>query len=225
MSLSFDVITIGTLARNPFWGEKGPVRTEHATTTLVREGSTRILVDPSLSADILATRLSERAGMKPAQIDVVFLTTWQPVHRRSLHLFDHADWLIWDREKTALLEHLEKLAADPRTKGTAAERLIQDERELLQRCKPAPEKMTPGIHLYPAPGVSPGSAGLLLAAALSTVIVAGDVILSRDYLEHGQIYEESYNPPEARESLEDVLDIADQIIPGHDNLFITPSRG
>lgn len=224
MSISFDVVSIGALARNPFWGEEKPVRTEHATTTLVREGTTTILVDPSLPADVLEPRLSERTSLKPSQVQAVFLTTWQPVHRRSLHLFDHAEWLVWQREQEALLEHLEKLAADPRTKGTSAEQLIRDERSLLQRCKPAPEKLTPNIHLFPSPGVSPGSAGLLLAAPLVATVVAGDAVMTRDYLEHGQVYEESYNPTEAQESLSDILDIADQIVPGHDNLFIPPMR-
>lgn len=224
MSVTFDVVSIGTLARNPFWGEDKPVRTEHATTTLVREGTTTILVDPSLQAEVLESRLSERTGLKPSQVQVVFLTTWQPIHRRSLHLLDHADWLIWQREQEALLEHLDKLAADPRAKGTPTEQLIRDERELLRRCKPAPEKLTVNIHLFPSPGVTPGSAGLLLGAPLASTIVAGDAVISRDYLERGQIFEESYNPTEAQESLADILDIADQIIPGHDNLFIPPMR-
>ena len=224
MSVTFDVVSIGTLAKNPFWGEQSPVRTEHATTTLVRDGATIILVDPSLAGDVVGQRLSERTGLKPSQVQAVFLTTWQPIHRRGLHLFDHADWLIWQREQQAVLEHLEKLAADPRNKGTPAQRLIQDELDLLRRCKPAPEKITHNVHLYPAGGASPGSAGLLIAAPLTTAIVAGDAVVTRDYLEHGKVYEESYDIGQAQESLADILDIADQIIPGHDNLFIPPVR-
>ncbi len=225
MSITFDVVSIGALARNRFWGEDKPVRTEHATTTLVRDGDATVLVDPSVSANVLEPRLSERTGLKPAQVQLVFLTTWQPIHRRALHLFDHAEWLIWQQEKDAVLKHLDKLLDDPKTKGTPAERLIQDERALLQRCKPAPEKLTPSIHLYPAPGVTPGSAGLLLAAPLSTVVIAGDAVISREYLERGQVYEEAYNEAEAAESLMDIVQVADQIVPGHDNLVVPGGRG
>ncbi|MFM1936342.1 MAG: hypothetical protein RI990_1301, partial [Planctomycetota bacterium] len=31
----FRVISIGTLAHNPLWGERGDVRAAHATTTLI----------------------------------------------------------------------------------------------------------------------------------------------------------------------------------------------
>lgn len=224
MAVTFDVVSIGALAFNPFWGETSAVRTEHATTTLVRDGNTVVLVDPSLGADLLEPRLSERTGLRPADVQAIFLTTWQPTHRRGLHLFDHAEWLIWERERDAMLQHMDRLAGDPRNKGTAAERLIGDERDLLNRCKAAPEKLTANVHLYPAPGVYPGSAGLLLAAPLSTVIVAGDAVIGRDYLEHGRPYEQSYDLGLAQESLGDILDIADQIVPGHDNLLIPPAR-
>jgi hypothetical protein len=62
------VISIGTLSVHPLWGERTPVRTGHATTTLVRTGGKVILVDPSLPAQVLEARLAERANVKPEQI-------------------------------------------------------------------------------------------------------------------------------------------------------------
>ena len=109
MAVTFDVVSIGALSHNPFWGETKAVRTPHATTTLVRDGNTTILVDPSLPGEALEYRLSERTSLKPAQVQVIFLTTWRPVHRRGLHLFDHADWLIAPAELTAMRKHLERL--------------------------------------------------------------------------------------------------------------------
>lgn len=222
MSVTFDVISIGALSRNPFWGETQPVRTSHATSTLVRDGGTSILVDPSLPPEALEHRLSERVGIKPAQVQAVFLTTLRPAHRRGLPLFEVADWLVPPAELDAMRQHLAKLVSSLKQSGKWPDPMIVDEIGLLQRCKSAPEKLTANVHLFPAAGVSVGAAGLLIAAPLTTVVVAGDAVISREYLERGQPYEESYDIDQARESLADILDIADQIIPGHDNLFVPP---
>ena len=48
------VLSIGTLSKNPLWNERTPVRTSHATTTLIRtttekeKTAVELLVDPSL---------------------------------------------------------------------------------------------------------------------------------------------------------------------------------
>jgi glyoxylase-like metal-dependent hydrolase (beta-lactamase superfamily II) len=224
MNTTFDVVSIGTLSRNLFWGETQAVRAAHATTTLIRDGGTTILVDPSLPGEGLEFRLSERTGLKPAQVEVVFLTTWRPVHRRGLHLFDQADWLVNQAELDAMRKHMERLIGQYKAGLQRPDPAIADELDLLRRCKPAPEKLTANVHLFPAGGTSPGGAGLLVASPLTTVVVAGDAVLSREYLERGQVYEESYDPEAAQESMRDILDVADQIIPGHDNLFVPPQR-
>ena len=64
-AIRFDIISIGTLSRNRLWNEREPVRTPHATTTLIRAGDRRILVDPGLPPPALAARLFERTGMRP----------------------------------------------------------------------------------------------------------------------------------------------------------------
>ncbi len=207
MATTVDVVSIGTLSRNPFWGETQPVRASHATCTLVRDGAMAILVDPSLPGELLEQRLSERTGLKAAQVQAVFLTTWRPAHRRGLHVFDHAEWLMSEVEIAAMRRHLERLQVQTSggSKGVSrggqqaraggadkgADRMIADELDMLGRCKPAPDKLTVSVHLFPLHGVSPGASGLLVAAPLATVIVAGDAVLTRDYLERGQAYEES----------------------------------
>ena len=76
MSVSVDVISVGTLSRNRFWDEAGIVRPPHATTTLLRDGPRCIIIDPSLPTELLAQRLDERSGLKPEDIDTVFLTSF-----------------------------------------------------------------------------------------------------------------------------------------------------
>ena len=53
MSATTRIISIGTLAANPQWGERGALRPAHATTTLVVSGAAKILVDPSLPPQAL----------------------------------------------------------------------------------------------------------------------------------------------------------------------------
>ena len=67
--MEYRVISIGTLAAHPLWGEEhGEVRTGHATTTLVATGSANILVDPSLPVPVMLARLGERSPVAADQI-------------------------------------------------------------------------------------------------------------------------------------------------------------
>src|SRR5437899_10461703 len=115
MPLRFDVISIGTLSRNILWNETQPVRTPHATTTLVRtegragKGGKNILVDPGLPGAILGARLFERTGLRPEQIDTVFLTNFGPAHRGGLAIFNEAKTYLHEREHEPVRMRFEEL--------------------------------------------------------------------------------------------------------------------
>ena len=64
-ALDFRIISIGTLGAHPLWDERQPVRTGHATTTLIRSGDMTVIVDPGLPAPALKARLHERSGLTP----------------------------------------------------------------------------------------------------------------------------------------------------------------
>jgi glyoxylase-like metal-dependent hydrolase (beta-lactamase superfamily II) len=219
MAVRIEVISIGTLSSNPFWGEQGALRPAHATTTLIRDGTTSILVDPSVPRDLMLHRLVERMGLTPEQIDLVFLTNFLPVHRRSLALFADADWLIAAAEHEAASEHLNALMQRGSGGPETSYEELSDELEILGRTRPADDKVTPSIHLFPSPGVTPGSAALLIAEQRTTV-VAGDAILTREHYEEGRNYERSFNPEVARESFLEIAEVADLIVPGHGNIFV-----
>ena len=71
--MDYRIISIGALSVHELWEHQGPARTAHATTTLVRSGDRRIVVDPGLPPPVVAARLSERAGLAPEDIsDVLF---------------------------------------------------------------------------------------------------------------------------------------------------------
>jgi glyoxylase-like metal-dependent hydrolase (beta-lactamase superfamily II) len=226
MSLRYRVISIGTLSRNRLWGETQAKRYAHATTTLVQDDRSSLLVDPSLPAEVLTQRLDERSGLSPDGIEAVFLTSFRPIHRRSLSLFAKATWLMHEAEIEAMRLHLDEMAqrAGDQADDEELQRLIGDERSLLERIEPAVEKITPQVHLFPAPGVTPGAAGLLLATATQTIVVAGDAVVTQDHYEAGQVYEQAVNIEQARESFTEIVEIADDIIPGHDNIFHVAAR-
>jgi glyoxylase-like metal-dependent hydrolase (beta-lactamase superfamily II) len=224
MSVSFDVVSIGCLSHNRFWNEPQPIRTAHATTTLVRDVDVTILVDPSLPAEILSHRLGERTGLKPEQVSCVFLTSFQPVHRRALSLFGGADWLMYEKEIEAYRDHLSGLLAAESELGAEQAALVRQELSLLERVRPAPDKLTAQVHLFPSVGVTPGSASLLLVPPTRTIAICGDAVINRDYLEHGRAFERSHDVTQAAESLAELIEIADEIVCGHDNVLACHGR-
>jgi glyoxylase-like metal-dependent hydrolase (beta-lactamase superfamily II) len=223
MGVEYDIVSIGTLSRNRLWNETEPRRAAHATTTLIRDGKATILVDPGLPAELLAQRLDERTGLRPEQIEAVFLTNFRPVHRRGLALFSSAMWLMHEPEIAAMRAHLEEIER----RAEAADdvhKLLHEEMALLSRIQPAREKLTPTVHLFPTPGVTPGAAGLLLAAPTRTVVIAGDAVISRGHYEAARIFEQVSSVEDAQESFKEILEIADEVVPGHDNAFRVAAR-
>ena len=67
--MDWRIVSIGTLASNPLWNESGTPRTGHATTTIVKSGDAFMLIDPSLPAQMLHAKLSERWGIGLDSID------------------------------------------------------------------------------------------------------------------------------------------------------------
>lgn len=224
MSVEFAVISIGALSRNLLWGETAPVRTSHATTTLVVEGERRILVDPSLPSVALDARFFERTGKRLDTITDVFCTTLRPVHRRSIEAFPKARWWASEVEIESHGEALkEMLDSAQRLEDDDVARL-QADIKLLHRFKPAPDSFGPQVSLYPLAGCSAGSTGLLLTPATMTVIVAGDAALTAEHVARVQIWEGAVDTDSALKSLQDLLEMADVIVPGHDNVMVSPQR-
>lgn len=223
MSLQYRIISIGTLSKNRFWGESVPKRFPHATTTLVRSNTETILIDPSLPAELMKQRLEERAGLAPEQIGAVFLTTFRPIHRRSLSLFDRASWLMHQPEIEAVRQHLDAIAVRATEDGTDEEliKMVKAELAILSRIEAAHEQVSHQVHLFPAIGATPGSAGLLLALPTHTTVIAGDAIVTQEYHEAGLVHEQAALVEEARKSFADIVEVADEVIPGHDNVFRT----
>jgi glyoxylase-like metal-dependent hydrolase (beta-lactamase superfamily II) len=215
------IVSIGTLAKNPLWNERVAVRSSHATTTLLKTGAMSLLVDPSLPGDFVEARLLERAGVGCEAITHVFLTNWRPVHRRGLERFGKAVWWMHEAEIEAVTEALdqaEEQAAQQEAKELDA--LIKKERALLAKVQVAPEELAEGVQLYPLPGYTPGQCGLIVTEATLTTIVAGDAVPTAGHFAAGQVFPDCWDLEKAKESLRELLEIADVIVPGHDNMFL-----
>ena len=95
---------------------------------------------------------------------------------------------------------------------------------ILGRCRPAPDRLTQGVDLFPLPGVTPGSCGLLLSLPGATVLVCGDAVATREHLEQGKVLPGSADIELARDSFAEAVQIADVLILGRDNLVPNPLR-
>jgi glyoxylase-like metal-dependent hydrolase (beta-lactamase superfamily II) len=223
--VDFRVISIGTLAAHPLWDERGEVRTGHATTTLVSTDSIQILVDPSLPAPALLARMSERTRIRPGQITHVFLTSADALHRRAIGAFPQARWMAHEPDlaaaRSAARQNLERAAGggDPEILRAA-----KDELEIVEHCEAAPDSIARGVDLFPLPGVSPGCCGVLLPLPLMTVCICGDAVPTFEHLLQGKVLPGCHDRKQAQESLAEVLQIADLLVLGRDNLTVNPAR-
>jgi len=229
------ILSIGTLSANPLWNERSPVRTGHATTTLIQTdssaGNAKIIVDPGLPPQMVAARLSERANLTPQDITHVFLTSFNPENRRALELFENATWLISPAERESvgipLAQSLAQLAQSKQDADAEGRDLPEDEQllldmltkdiQLLQRTQPAEDTITKSVDLFPLPGVSPGTCGLLISEPTTTTLICGDAIPTIEHLKAGQVLEGT-DRKAAQASFSEALEIADTIICGRDNI-------
>lgn len=225
MDATYRIISIGAFAAHPLWNEQGGQRTAHATTTLIEAGKARFLVDPSLPAQVLAARLSERANLTPGDITHVFLTSFEPMRRRGLAAFEQAAWLVSEREREAIgVAMIERLSVAEEAGDAPVRDLLRSEIALLQRCQPAPDSIAPGVDLFPLPGVTPGTCGLLLPTSRATVLICGDAVASVEHLEQGKVLPTCADREQAQESFREAIEIADILVLGRDNYVVNPLR-
>jgi glyoxylase-like metal-dependent hydrolase (beta-lactamase superfamily II) len=223
------VISIGALSAHPLWGERSPVRSGHATTTLIRAGKKTILVDPGLPDQVLIARLGERANVKPTQVTHIFLTSFNPELRRGLLAFQHATWWISSTERDQIGAGLVARVHEASEEGDdTLQATLQQEIAILHRCQPAPDHLADEkgerIDLFPLPGVTPGLTGLLLAGSRHTTLICGDAVPTVEHLEQGQVLQDAADVDRARESFAEAIEIADLLVLGRDNVVVNPTK-
>lgn len=222
--MDYRIISIGALSTNDLWKKQGPARTAHATTTLIRSGDKNILVDPALPGQVLVPRLAERSGLTPDDITDVFLTCFRPAHRYGLSAFPDANWFISETEREVVGREL--LARFEHEEGDEEVRaMFQQEIALLQKCSSAPDSLADQVDLFPSFGYTPGTCGLILSHNRSTTVIAGDAAPTIEHIEHGKVLKGCFDIEQAQASLSEIIEVADEIVPGHDNAIVNPMRG
>jgi glyoxylase-like metal-dependent hydrolase (beta-lactamase superfamily II) len=219
------IISLGTLAEHPLRDTARRLRTGHATTSLVRVDDAVILVDPGLPPAAVVARLDERAGLAPADITHVFLTSFRADTCRGIRAFDNADWLIHQTEREAVGVPLATLLRDAADADEETRAELEYQISLLHECKAAPDSIARGVDLFPLPGVTPGLCGLLLAEPSRTTLICGDAIPTIEHYEQGKVLKHAADPGLAMDSFKEAIEIADVLVLGRDNLVFNQGRG
>ena len=203
MRVKFSVIHIGTLSMNKFWGETERVRSPTATCTLLRTKEGSVLVDPSPSPELLESQLFACTGLRPADVDAVFVTHWHGDHRLGLPLFEDEPWLM---AAQGLTEWKQQRPADF---------------ELFERFEPAAGHLPAGIELFPTPGHTLGHCSLLADTEWGPLVVCGDAVMTPEFYAAEEGFRNSIDFDQAAETIRAIKRTAKLIIPGHGNVQVS----
>ena len=205
------------------WSERSELRTGHATTSIVKSEDATLLVDPSLPPTMVDAKLNERWGMDLSSVTHVFLTSFDPDRRRTLVGLEHATWYMHEPEiqsaKVAIEDELHRADGDQELCN-----ILEQHLDLLTRFEVPNDHMLPSVDLFPLPGYTPGSCGLLLLTASKTVLICGDTIATQEHLDKGVVLSNCVCAEDAMDSFKECLEIADIFVPGRDNVLANPIR-
>lgn len=197
----WDVVTIGNLSRNRYWGEseEKSLHSVICTTTIIRGKDFCVVVDPSLAdSKVMADELKRRTGLTPDDINVAFVTHEHGDHHCGLPGFPKAKWLA-TAEAAAIINKTAKY-----------EKIVE----------PVGKTLFDVIDVVTTPGHTPGTAGLRFDYRGLSVFVAGDAIATKDFWDEGTIYFKALDIEVAKQSYKKIAALSNIIVPGHDNYFI-----
>jgi glyoxylase-like metal-dependent hydrolase (beta-lactamase superfamily II) len=201
---SWDVITIGNLSRNRYWGESDNrgVRSAICTCTLIRGDSFHVLVDPSLKDEKeMRSELDRRTGLSPSDIDAVFITHQHGDHHWGLVHFRRARWLAG---------------------ATVAEGLNKSGR-YQKSIEPAGRRLLDAIDVVPTPGHTMDHHSMRFDCDGLSVVVAGDSVPTRDFWRERRGYFNAVDFELSARTMDEISSVADMVVPGHDNYFLSRS--
>jgi len=202
--INWTVLTLGRFSRNRYWGEDDAKSHRDAlcTSTLIHANGLNILVDPAMTGPEMATALNGAAGLKPEQIDIVYITHSHGDHYVGLLDFSHARWLCAPQETDAIKTS------------------FSDEPGIAAKIHPASDELAPGVKLIALPGHTLGLAGLIFESRDGVVVVAGDAVMTRDFFDDRRGYYNSVDFTLSTQSINIIADTADIVVPGHANYFL-----
>ncbi len=197
----WDVITIGNLSRNRYWGEGDAegVRSAICTCAVVQGESFRLIVDPSLSdANEMARELDRRTGLKPRDIDAAFVTHEHGDHWFGLAHFAEARWL-----------------AAPQVAA-----LLNKTGKLPRQVEPVAGSLFDTVEIVPTPGHTMSHHSLRFDCDGISVVLAGDAVATREFWHERRGYYNCVDFDLSAKSMDKIAGLADYVVPGHDNYFV-----
>ncbi|HVX42390.1 MAG TPA: MBL fold metallo-hydrolase [Mycobacteriales bacterium] len=202
--IRWDLITVGHLSRNRYWGESEdrPHRETCCTCTLIRTGERTILVDPSLPPEQMEAAVDRRTGQRIASVDAVFVTHRHGDHWLGIEAFPDAQWLMAPAE-----------LAGWRSEAGG------EQGRIAARFSAAMD-IAPGVQMLSTPGHTEGLTSLAFHSGGRRVVVTGDGVMTADFFAKRDVYFNSVDAEEAVRSIDRIAEHADIVVPGHDNYFL-----
>lgn len=197
----WDVITLGNLSRNRYWGEsdaKG-VRAAICTCSVIAGEDFHLLVDPSLAdGEQMARELDRRTGLKPADISAVFVTHEHGDHWAGLSHFPDARWFA----------------------GPIVADILNKTGKFKKTIERAKEKLFDAVDVMPTPGHTAGHTSLRFDCEGKSIIAAGDAVATHDFFRDRRGYFNAVDFALSAKTMSRMAKAADIIVPGHDNYFL-----
>jgi glyoxylase-like metal-dependent hydrolase (beta-lactamase superfamily II) len=209
---NWDVIVMGHLRVNTCWGEtyENPPRGDPSTCTSVmvrgrdETGKPYVLViDPTMrwTPDDYYFDINRRTGLHKEDVTHCYCTHHHLDHYDGFKYFPNAEWLA--PKAVAEILALEAKSIDgKRVKGVDGEFL-------------------PGVYALPLPGHTPSLCGAAFRCRGKRILAAGDSVMTKYHFDAGTT--DFQKDPEllkkAAESIQNMKDSFDIVIPGHDNMI------
>jgi glyoxylase-like metal-dependent hydrolase (beta-lactamase superfamily II) len=198
----WDVITVGNLSRNHYWGEAADkvYRPVICTCTLLQGEGFRLLADASLAdAAQMARELDRRTGVRPRDVTAVFVTHEHGDHFAGIASFPDARWL-----------------ASP-----AVAEILNRGGKLAKKIEGVTGRLFDAVDVMPTPGHTAGHASLRFDCDGLSVIVAGDAVATRDFFRDRRPYYNAVDVQQSKKTMDAMAAVGDVIVPGHDNYFLS----
>jgi len=206
---AYDLLVIGHLRWNRYFGEgpEAPPRGDPSTCTstlirgLDRKGQSYcLIVDPTLRVkpEDYYFDLNRRTGLKPSHITHCFITHEHYDHQAGVLNFPEAAWLAAPAV-AALLKDSPHIDGS-RVEGVSGEFL-------------------PGVYALPLPGHTPGLHGAAFVFEGRRFVAAGDGVMTGHHFQR-ETTEFEQDAALAAQTIRNLKESADAVIPGHDNLIL-----
>ncbi len=178
------------------YAKTGDVEQDCSTSVLVIDKDVKIVVDPGINRQALATGL-QKEGLKPEDIKYVLITHYHPDHAFGAAWFPQAELMDYKyKYKSDLVEQHDGFVPDTE------------------------------LAIMHTPGHAPEHCSLAVPTEQGMVIVAGDVFWWPDGVEQtlDVDYPDEYaqDVEALQESRKKILKLADVIIPGHGQVIQVP---